>query len=89
MIKTKTIAKGKCFGSPARQPDSLVINIPNLLSSYQDGGERESKEAQLASYLHEIPHKRLNHSNILLIILTKTFQLLHLVFNSTFAKSLT
>ena len=24
MIKTKTIAKGKCFGSPARQRDSLV-----------------------------------------------------------------
>ena len=25
MIKTKLIAKGKCFGSLARQPDSLVI----------------------------------------------------------------
>ena len=25
MMKTKTIAKGKCFGSPARQRDSLVI----------------------------------------------------------------
>ena len=24
MIKTKTIEKGKCFGSPARQRDSLV-----------------------------------------------------------------
>merc|ERR1711867_282307 len=27
MMKTKTIAKGKCFGSPARQRDSLVFNI--------------------------------------------------------------
>ena len=25
MIKTKTIAKGKCLGSPARQRDSLVF----------------------------------------------------------------
>ena len=27
MIKTKTIAKGKCFGSPARQRDSLVEKV--------------------------------------------------------------
>ena len=27
MIKTKTIAKGKCFESPARQRDSLVFLI--------------------------------------------------------------
>ena len=25
ILKTKTIAKGNCFGSPARQRDSLVI----------------------------------------------------------------
>ena len=25
MIKTETIAKGKCFGSPVRQRDSLVL----------------------------------------------------------------
>ena len=31
MIKTKTIAKGKCFGSPAKQRDSLYI-IPNPFS---------------------------------------------------------
>ena len=31
MIKTETIAKGKCFGSPARQRDSLVSNYYSQL----------------------------------------------------------
>ena len=33
MFKTKTIAKGKCFGSPARQRDSLVYYLVTKFNS--------------------------------------------------------
>ena len=35
-MKTKTIAKGKCLGSPARQRDSLVFKLVNMFSSLPD-----------------------------------------------------
>ena len=42
MIKTKTIAKGKCFGSPARRRDSLVLMYQNIFPLANTFAKREN-----------------------------------------------
>ena len=48
MIKTKTIAKGKCFGSPARQRDSLVNEI---FARHQLATRKQSPSEDLSEFM--------------------------------------
>ena len=44
MIKTKTIAKGKCFGSPTRQRDFLVWAGIGLVSKLKKNKNKAIEE---------------------------------------------